>query len=156
MSDRGASISDAAFREALREYHSAAVEMATQLISADRWRDAEARVLALYAERDEALAYANELCRSAFQIASRQGRDTNWSGFANRLMEALAQQHRVMYPGVESLQGQAEPYRVPANAERQGEVYEVIGDQAYDPIVSLPRTYAPGDRVRVMKVEEGT
>lgn len=31
------------------------------------------------------------------------------------------------------------------------EVYEVVCDQAYDPIVPLPRTYGPGDRVRVVK-----
>ena len=70
-------MTDAAFREALREYHSAAVEMATQIISADRWRDAEARVLALYAEaqqqgeRDQ-LALAEQVAEATMRM--EQGR----------------------------------------------------------------------------------
>lgn len=77
-------MSDAAFREALREYHSAAVEMATQPISADRWRAAEARVLTLYAEaqqqgeRDQ-LALAEQVAEATVRMeqgrAERQGEE---------------------------------------------------------------------------------
>lgn len=41
---------------------------------------------------------ANNLCRSAMQIAQRDGAVTNWGAFRDRLGESLKQQHRVMYP----------------------------------------------------------
>jgi len=45
-----------------------------------------------------ALKDANDLCRSAYQVAIREGRETNWPSFRDRLSESLAHQHRVMYP----------------------------------------------------------
>ena len=45
-----------------------------------------------------ALRDANDLCRSAYQVAIREGRETNWSSFRDCLSESLDRQHRVMYP----------------------------------------------------------
>lgn len=44
------------------------------------------------------LAEANEICRSAHEIAKRDGADTNWEAFRNRLTVALMNQHSIMYP----------------------------------------------------------
>lgn len=44
------------------------------------------------------LAEANEVCRSAHEIAKRDGAETNWEAFRNRLRVALANQHAIMYP----------------------------------------------------------
>lgn len=44
------------------------------------------------------LVDANELCRSAWQISSRNGKDTGWENFHKSLGESLERQHRVMYP----------------------------------------------------------
>jgi hypothetical protein len=46
----------------------------------------------------EALAEANEVCRSAYQIAARGGAETNWAAFTTRLEGALERQHGLMYP----------------------------------------------------------
>ncbi len=46
----------------------------------------------------EALKSANSLCRSANEIAKREGQDTNWESFQKKLDESLAIQHRVLYP----------------------------------------------------------
>lgn len=48
------------------------------------------------------LAEANEICRSANEIAQRDGAETNWEAFRNRLKVALANQHAVMYPKPEA------------------------------------------------------
>lgn len=45
-----------------------------------------------------ALESANEICRSAFAIADREGQTTNWQAFRARAKESLAIQHRVLYP----------------------------------------------------------
>ena len=45
-----------------------------------------------------ALKDANDLCRSAYQVAVREGRETNWPAFRDCLSESLDRQHRVMYP----------------------------------------------------------
>ena len=45
-----------------------------------------------------ALEDANGLCRSAYQIAERNGASTNWTTFRARLAESLQRQHAVMYP----------------------------------------------------------
>ena len=46
-----------------------------------------------------AVEKANEVCRSAYQVASRGGAETNWpAGFMNRLKEALDRQHKIMHP----------------------------------------------------------
>jgi hypothetical protein len=45
-----------------------------------------------------ALEDANGLCRSAYQIAERNGKSTNWEPFRARLTESLQRQHAVMYP----------------------------------------------------------
>ena len=44
------------------------------------------------------LAEANELCRSAHEVAKRDGAETNWEALRNRLSVGLANQHAVMYP----------------------------------------------------------
>lgn len=41
---------------------------------------------------------ANDLCRSAFQIAERDGKDTNWPAFRAQLEASLKRQHAIMYP----------------------------------------------------------
>ncbi len=43
-----------------------------------------------------ALKGANEICRSAFQIAERQGRDTNWATFCEQLVQQLKIQQRLV------------------------------------------------------------
>lgn len=45
-----------------------------------------------------ALEDANGMCRSAKQIASRLGKETNWDTFNARLDESLQRQHTVMHP----------------------------------------------------------
>ena len=45
-----------------------------------------------------ALQDANDLCRSAYQVAVREGRETNWNAFRDCLSESLDRQNRVMYP----------------------------------------------------------
>ena len=45
----------------------------------------------------QALAHANGLCRSAFQIAERDGTKTNWIAFRACLRESLEIQHAVMF-----------------------------------------------------------
>ena len=55
----------------------------------------------LLKERDRlqaALKDANDLCRSAYQVAKRNGRKTNWPAFRDCLRESLERQHAVMYP----------------------------------------------------------
>ena len=49
-------------------------------------------------ERHAAFVEANEVCRSAYQIAARGGAETNWPAFKARLDEALKRQHELMYP----------------------------------------------------------
>jgi hypothetical protein len=53
--------------------------------------------MATQEEITTALKNANEMCRSAFQIAQREGKDTNWEAFKNRLHESLIIQHNVLY-----------------------------------------------------------
>jgi hypothetical protein len=57
------------------------------------WDADDMRDYAAYVLKD-----ANELCRSAMEIAKRDGRDTNWETFRARLQESLLRQHAVMYP----------------------------------------------------------
>ncbi len=45
-----------------------------------------------------ALVDANDLCRSAWQISERDGKETEWENFRDCLGESLERQHRVMYP----------------------------------------------------------
>lgn len=47
-------------------------------------------------ENRDALKNANELLRSAYQIAVRLGRETNWDAFIGRLEEALKRQAAVL------------------------------------------------------------
>lgn len=54
-----------------------------------------------------ALRDANDLCRSAYQVAVREGRETNWPAFRDRLSESLDRQHRVMYPPNDKLRQDA-------------------------------------------------
>lgn len=45
-----------------------------------------------------ALDDANGLCRSAYQVAERDGQDACWNNFRMNLLESLKRQHAVMYP----------------------------------------------------------
>ena len=45
----------------------------------------------------QALDDANGICRSAYQIAERNG-SADWPTFRARLAESLGRQHKVMYP----------------------------------------------------------
>lgn len=40
----------------------------------------------------EALEDANQMCRSAYQIAVREGRETHWDGFLKQLEASLKKQ----------------------------------------------------------------
>ena len=40
---------------------------------------------------------SNDLLRSAFMIAKRDGKETNWEAWHNQLSVALARQHKMMY-----------------------------------------------------------
>jgi len=40
---------------------------------------------------------SNDLLRSAFMIAKRDGKDTNWEAWHNQLSVALARQHAIIY-----------------------------------------------------------
>ena len=45
---------------------------------------------------EEALREANEVCRSAYQIAVRDGRETNWDAWIARLEKSLRLQHAAL------------------------------------------------------------
>lgn len=45
-----------------------------------------------------ALLEANDICRSMYQVAARDGVNTTWSTLHHRLDRALTHQHEVMYP----------------------------------------------------------
>ena len=51
-----------------------------------------------YTKTMKALWAANEVMRSMYQIAIREGRDTNWPPFIERLKKELQVQHELMYP----------------------------------------------------------
>jgi thioesterase domain-containing protein len=40
---------------------------------------------------------SNDLLRSAFMIAKRDGKETNWEAFRNQVSIALERQHKMMY-----------------------------------------------------------
>lgn len=44
------------------------------------------------------LEEANQMCRSAFQIAEREGAETNWNAFREGMRVALANQHAILHP----------------------------------------------------------
>lgn len=67
----------------LRFNYKAEIEMASVTIAALR----------------SVLENANEICRSAFSIAGREGNTTNWEAFYSRTKESLALQHRTLFPG---------------------------------------------------------
>lgn len=46
----------------------------------------------------ELILKANEMLRSAYSIADREGNDTNWKAFKNKLKWVLDEQHRYLYP----------------------------------------------------------
>ena len=141
MSDRDASISDAAFRAALDEVMRLSGKAAGVTVSdttaahlpiVQQLLAAHARVLALYAE------------------AQQQG-ERDQLALAEQVAEATMRMEQ-------------------GRAERQGEVYEVafIQPDCGDPTVpehaeewgvglhgTMPGWLHPGDRVRVTKVEEG-
>ena len=48
-------------------------------------------------ELEEEVKESNGLLRSAYQIAKRDGKDTNWEAFRNQVYIALVRQHEQMY-----------------------------------------------------------
>ena len=50
----------------------------------------------------EALTEANDMLRSAYQVAKRDGAETGWEAFRTRLAAVLKKQHAIMYPKEES------------------------------------------------------
>lgn len=76
-------------------------------IIGDRWVEPEStRILACLAAAlqrareplEKALEDANQMCRSALQVAMRRGAETNWEAFHARLDDSLKRQHQAMYP----------------------------------------------------------
>ena len=55
----------------------------------------------------EALEEANQMLRSTWQIAERDGATTNWGAFKARLHKVLESEHRLMYPHMYPRQLQA-------------------------------------------------
>lgn len=75
-----------------------AAEKELALLSTDRnaWKLA-AKTFASYSDSlIDVIKEANEVCRSAYQIASRGGAETNWPPFADRLGAALERQHKIL------------------------------------------------------------
>lgn len=73
------------------------------------FKDATQEILALIqSERKEAerlaLKEPNDLLRSAYQIALRGGKDTNWQSVEARLADELEREHKIMYPNTEQEQ----------------------------------------------------
>ena len=65
-----------------------------------------ARIAELEARPDAAasmkmLAEANELLRSAWQIANRGGKETDWPAWRAKLEESLKRQHDALHPNPE-------------------------------------------------------
>jgi hypothetical protein len=48
-------------------------------------------------ELEEEVKESNGLLRSTYQIASRDGKDTNWDAFKKQVYSALDRQHKMMY-----------------------------------------------------------
>jgi hypothetical protein len=51
---------------------------------------------------DEEIRQSNEILRSAYAIAMRNGKDTDWDGFRKKLDIRLDVQHKIMYPKTDS------------------------------------------------------
>lgn len=47
--------------------------------------------------KEKDLEIANGLIRSAFEIAKRNGKDTNWVAFRKQLDKELKRQHKILY-----------------------------------------------------------
>lgn len=58
-----------------------------------------------------ALKEANDVLRSTWQIAAREGKDTNWETFASRVHVVLMAQHRLMHPEQDAALAQQEGNR---------------------------------------------
>lgn len=92
-------------RGALAREHQVRFELAN---AAALWAWHEEHSAGPLSQLREAMAEANEVCRSAYQIAARGGAETNWPAFKARLEGALQRQHELMYPKV--LPGGDEPF----------------------------------------------
>lgn len=55
-----------------------------------------------------ALVEPNSLLRSAYAIAKRDGKDTNWESFRKLLLKELEIEHKIMYPLAALTQKQGE------------------------------------------------
>lgn len=56
------------------------------------------QIIAGYEKLRERMTAANGLLRSAHSIACRGGKETNWTGFTERIKEELQREHEIMYP----------------------------------------------------------
>lgn len=66
----------------------------------DRYSKAIMQLIQLHDEavEREILKKPNEALRSAYQIAKREGKDTNWDIFTHYLENELEREHKIMYP----------------------------------------------------------
>lgn len=62
------------------------------------YNDREKAIIGLLGQTEAAIVRANEVLRSAAEIAKRDGRETNWPAFTARLNDVLYEQHRLMVP----------------------------------------------------------
>jgi hypothetical protein len=80
----------------------------TRILDSDAWNSIEPLLNSAQAERDRlagevaalktALKDANDTCRSAYQIASRGGKETDFETWKFALQKSLKNQHRIMFP----------------------------------------------------------
>lgn len=69
------------------------------LVSALGWQSGTVhQAIAAVQATVAALKDANSICRSAYSIAQRQGRDTNWDAFVRMIQASLERQRKVMFP----------------------------------------------------------
>lgn len=54
-------------------------------------------LMELIEKQKAALAEANEVLRSAYSVAARQGKETNWEAFTNRVDGVLKAQHPMIF-----------------------------------------------------------
>jgi hypothetical protein len=105
----------AAFDEAQKEIAAKDVEILMLKDSNFNWQTAHTQLKhdleAQSAKAEklfEALKDANDLCRSAFSVSSRAGRDTNFWALTGRLKESLERQHKALqsYRGETKTEGE--------------------------------------------------
>jgi hypothetical protein len=92
---------------------------------------------------DKLIRQANVVCRSAHEIAMRNGADTNWVTFATSLGAALKAQHDFMYPK-EDADSEQQPQNPWARVPKQ---YAGRWDSYYDEKNSTFFVHCSGHRI---------